>query len=70
MKFLKIKNLLLYPRFHSSIKEDLDNSGIDVIEINISISSKTRIIQLGLIQILENCVNELGKTTELVSNAF
>lgn len=58
-KFLKAPKLLLYPRFHATVKEDLDDVSLDVEEIHVTLTSKMKIIQLGLLEVLETCLNEL-----------
>lgn len=66
MKFLKIPKLFLYPRFHATVKGDLDAVQMQVEEVYISMTPRMKMIQLGLLEMLESCLNELLKANPAV----
>lgn len=61
LKFLRINKLFLYPRFHQTVKEDLDEVPLDVEELHVPMTNKMKIIQLGLMEVIEACLRELTK---------
>lgn len=61
LKFLRVDKLFLYPRFHQTVKEDLDEVSLDVEELHVPMTNKMKIIQLGLMEVIEACLRELTK---------
>jgi DNA excision repair protein ERCC-4 len=58
-KFLKTPKLLLYPRFHATVKGDLDDVKLNVEELHVSMTGRMKVIQLGLLELMELCLNEV-----------
>lgn len=61
-KFLKAPKLFLYPRFHATVKEDLDKVNLEVDELYVGMTSKMRLIQISLMEVMESLVNELVRS--------
>lgn len=54
--------MLLYPRFHTLVKEDLDSANITVEELVVPQGRRAKIVQMALIDLVEGCLRELAKT--------
>jgi DNA excision repair protein ERCC-4 len=61
MKMLQVNNLNIYPRFHLSIKRDLDFTSIDVIEDRVGLSKRIKAVQAGLMECLVQMLQELKR---------
>jgi DNA excision repair protein ERCC-4 len=62
MKWMRLPNTaLLYPRFHSHIKDELDESGLEIEELVLKPSQRTTIVQMALVSLIESCLKELVK---------
>lgn len=66
MKFLKVPKLFMYPRFHSTVKGDLDSVRLSVEELHIGMTTKMTTIQIGLMEIMESLLNEIVKANSSV----
>ena len=64
MKFLKAPKLFLYPRFHATVKSDLDGVNLSVEEIYVGMTPKMKVIQLGIMEIMESCLGELMRANQ------
>ncbi len=69
-KYLHTPSLLLYPRFHATVKGDLDCVPLQVEEISVSLTPKMKVIQLGLLDAAESCLKEIAKGNPTVSCYF
>lgn len=59
-RWLQIPNeVLLYPRFHVAVKEDLDGAPLDAEDVVLRASARTRMAQLALVGLAEACLKEL-----------
>lgn len=63
-KFLRVPKLLLYPRFHAIVKEDLDEANLEVEELYVGMTSKMKMIQLSLMEVMKLLVNELLRSNQ------
>lgn len=60
MKWMHLpNNILVYPRFHSLVKEELDTVDLEVTEMILKGSQRTTIIQVALVDLIESCLREL-----------
>lgn len=68
LKTLRLSNLALYPRFHSQVNAELSQSRIEVIEINVEITQRMRMIQVSLLGILESTLADVCKDNSVIYN--
>lgn len=62
LKWMRLPGtVLLYPRFHSHVKEELDGSGLEIEELVLKPSQRTTIVQMALVSLIESCLKELVK---------
>ncbi len=60
MKWLKLpNNVLLYPRFHQVVKSELDYANVEVSELLLSQSARSRIVQMALVDLIDISLKEL-----------
>lgn len=59
LKFLRCPRLLLYPRFQATVRSELDGVPIEVGQVQVGMTQRMKIIQLGLLEIMETCLHEL-----------
>lgn len=71
MKDLRLKNVLLWPRFRVEISQCLNNAispeNNKVIEVKVSLTNSMSQIQFGLIGCLKKCIAELNRKTPELS---
>ncbi|KAL6941567.1 hypothetical protein ACO0RG_002701 [Hanseniaspora osmophila] len=71
LKQLKLKNPILWPRFHVQISQSLNNSESKVIEVRVAMTENMTQIQFGIYECLKKCLDELNrKTTDLEMNDY
>lgn len=62
-RWLQIPNeIYLYPRFHATVKGELDEAKLDAEEVVLRASARTRMAQLALVSLTEACLKELIKS--------
>ncbi|KII69645.1 DNA repair endonuclease XPF [Thelohanellus kitauei] len=66
LRKLHAKNLLLWPRFHVKIAQDLKND-IDVVEISVSLTKSQTIVQTSLMNLLSQCLQNFVKSAPELS---
>lgn len=59
MKYLQVSRLILFPRFHALVKEELDGVGLGVEELLIGTTQRMRMIQFSLMEIIQTCLSDL-----------
>nr|XP_022317869.1 LOW QUALITY PROTEIN: DNA repair endonuclease XPF-like [Crassostrea virginica] len=59
MKNLFIRNLYLWPRFHASVAANLEQHKVDVVEIQVKLTSATIACQTALLDLINACIQEL-----------
>jgi DNA excision repair protein ERCC-4 len=66
LKALQVRHLYLYPRFHDSIKRELEQSAPDVEELHQPLSPLMKEIQNAIVAAVQTCMRELKKSTPFV----
>lgn len=61
LKWLQVKDLFLYPRFHVLVKSELDAVDLEVSELQVGPSARSRIIQTAIVDLTRSCLRELVK---------
>jgi len=67
LKTLRISNIFLYPRFHSSINSELSHSRIEIIEISSNLTQRMKMIQMSILGILESSMGDICKDNSVNS---
>lgn len=67
LKKLHVQNILLWPRFHVKISEELDLNDIDVVELDVPLTKHQEIIQSAIVAIIGSCLQNLIKNSSEVS---
>ena len=62
LKALHVRRLYLWPRFQMQVSSELEARGPEVIELRQPLSPAMVAIQAAIVQVLEDCLKELGKT--------
>ena len=65
MSALYVKQLYLWPRFHTRVSESLDKRPPEVIELHVSLSPSMKQIQTSVIQLLKICLADLKDTNQV-----
>jgi DNA excision repair protein ERCC-4 len=63
LKALQVRNLYLYPRFHDSIKGELEQHPPEVEELHQGLSSSMKDIQNAIVAAVQTCMKELKNST-------
>lgn len=66
MKNLFVRNLYLWPRFHASVVATLEKNQIDVIEIQVKLTSTMLACQTALLDLINACIKELKRCTTAI----
>lgn len=61
LKTLRCSNLVLYPRFHLEVNNELSHSNLELVEIKISPYQRMRMIQMSILSILESSIGDVCK---------
>ncbi|XP_067940191.1 DNA repair endonuclease XPF-like [Watersipora subatra] len=59
MRNLYLRKLFLYPRFHVSVKDSLEKSEPEVIELGVPTSAAMKGCQMALLELINLCIKEL-----------
>ncbi|CAG8572220.1 8330_t:CDS:2, partial [Racocetra persica] len=62
LQYLQLRKVFLWPRFHVTIRECLEERKVEVIELYQPLSNSMRDIQSAILECIEACVAELRKT--------
>ena len=62
MKALMLTRVHLWPRFHLRVKEDLDATPPEVIELRQPLSENVLMIQQAIVSVMDSCMSELKKS--------
>lgn len=62
LQYLQLRKVLLWPRFHMTIRECLEERKVEVIELYQPLSNSMNEIQSAILECIEACVAELRKT--------
>ena len=65
MRALQVRTLTLWPRFQETIKNDLERTPVEVIEITQSLSPGMQGVQDAIKELMIDLVNELKKTGKI-----
>ncbi|XP_061174934.1 DNA repair endonuclease XPF-like [Saccostrea echinata] len=66
MKNLFVRNLYLWPRFHASVVANLEQHKVDVVEIQVQLTSATLACQTALLDLINACIQELKRCTTAI----
>ena len=66
LKALQVRHLYLFPRFHDSIKKELEPWAPDVEELNQSLSPAMKEIQSAIVAAVQTCMRELKRSTPFI----
>ncbi|XP_056018962.1 DNA repair endonuclease XPF-like isoform X2 [Ostrea edulis] len=66
MKNLFVRNLYLWPRFHASIVANLEHHKVDVVEIQVQLTSATLACQTAMLDLINACIQELKRCTTAI----
>ncbi|XP_071117720.1 DNA repair endonuclease XPF-like [Haliotis cracherodii] len=66
MKNLFVKKLFLWPRFHASVVSCMEKHKVDVIELQVQMTSTMTACQTALLDLINACVNELKRCTPAI----
>ncbi|KAG7367621.1 ERCC4 domain containing protein [Nitzschia inconspicua] len=66
LKALQVRNLYLYPRFHDSIKRELEQNPPQVEELHQKLSPSMMDIQAAMVVAVQSCMKELKQSTPFV----
>ena len=67
MKFLFLRRMFLWPRFHLSVSEVIGQAPrAEVIEFKVSLTENMKDIQAAIIECMEACLNELKRANPSV----
>ena len=61
LKTLRVSNLVLYPRFHVQVNDELSHASIEIVEINVACSQQMKMIQMSILSILESSIGDVCK---------
>ncbi len=61
LKTLRCSNIVLYPRFHIAVNNELSHSNHEVIEIKVSPSQRMRMMQMSILSILQSSIGDVCK---------
>lgn len=61
LKTLRCSNLILYPRFHLEVNDQISHSSLEVIEIKVSPSQRMKMMQMSILSILESSIGDVCK---------
>ena len=61
MKNLQLRTPSLWPRFHLSVADSLENSKAEVVELNVAMSDAMQQIQTAILQCIQTSLSEIRK---------
>jgi DNA excision repair protein ERCC-4 len=67
LKTLRCSNILLYPRFHVEVNNELSHSSLEVIEIKVSPSQRMRMMQMSILAILQSSMGDVCKDNSVIN---
>ena len=70
MKSLRISNLVLYPRFHVKVNDELSRARMKIYEIESALTQRMKMIQFAIMGILETSMNDICKDNSLDMSDF
>lgn len=69
MTQLKLRNVLIWPRFHEEINEDLNAVKVDVLELRQPLSDSMKVIQQAIIDCMDATLSEIKRSHTVVSHS-
>ena len=66
LKALQVRRLCLFPRFHESIRQELEQSAPDVEELHLELSPKMKECQNAIAAAVQACMRELKNSTPFI----